>query len=106
MAVQQGFNLERLILHCPDEESAINFLRDRGILHQQREHCGQEMRLSYRTVRGKRLEVWRCVVKACKSTRGVRPCNNLRFSVPQTIVSDRHMDSSFTVALQNDPALY
>jgi hypothetical protein len=67
------FNFERLIFRCPDEASSINFLRTRGILHQERQCCGLPMRLSYATNHGNRVEVWRCVVKACKATKGLRP---------------------------------
>jgi hypothetical protein len=67
------FNFKSLILRCPDEESSIDFLRSHHILHEQRFCCGLAMRRSYMTVRGTQVEAWRCVEKACKATKGVRP---------------------------------
>jgi hypothetical protein len=69
----ENLNFERLILRCPDEESSIDFLRTHLILHEQRFCCGMAMRRSYKTVRENQVEVWRCVEKACKKTKGVRP---------------------------------
>lgn len=69
-----AYNYRRLITECPDEESAIHFFRERGLLHNHREYkrCGTIMRQSYMTSHGKRLFCWRCTDKPCKVTLGLR----------------------------------
>ena len=48
----------------------FRFLQQRGILHQERmcEKCGTQMRVS--SNRGNRI--WRCKMKQCKATKGIR----------------------------------
>ena len=69
-----ALNHRRLITLCADEDSAIDFFRQRGLLHQQRYcECGNEMRQSTHNVRGTTIQEWRCLVKQCKLTKGLRP---------------------------------
>lgn len=69
-----AINFRRLITEYPDEETAINFFRQRGLLHNLREckRCGTNMRQSYMTHHGKQLFCWRCTDKPCKVTLGLR----------------------------------
>lgn len=72
--IKMAYNFRRLITDYPDESSAVEFFRTRGLLHDQRECklCGTMMRLSYRTQNDKQIPVWRCTSKPCKSTLGLR----------------------------------
>jgi hypothetical protein len=54
---------------CHDEDSSIAFLRDRRILHQNRECCGLPMRRAHKN----NVAVWRCTMKGCKNPNGLRP---------------------------------
>ena len=69
-------NYDQLILNITDlgdgdkELGCIRFLQQRGILHQERScvKCGTQMRIS--TDRGS--FIWRCKMKKCKATKGIR----------------------------------
>ena len=69
-------NYDQLILNITDlgdgdkELGFIRFLQQRGILHQERScvKCGTQMRIS--TDRGS--FIWRCKMKKCKATKGIR----------------------------------
>ena len=68
------YNFKRLLNDIPDEQSAIDFFKQRGLLHQQRncERCGNEMRPSTSMNHGSPLPCWRCTHKPCKSRKGLR----------------------------------
>lgn len=69
-----AYNFERLIIAVPDEDSAIDFFKQRGLLHRERncQRCGHEMRVSSKIAHGSSILVWRCINKPCKMTKGLR----------------------------------
>uniref|UniRef100_A0A914HPR6 ISXO2-like transposase domain-containing protein n=1 Tax=Globodera rostochiensis TaxID=31243 RepID=A0A914HPR6_GLORO len=69
-----ALNYDSLIAQVPDENSAIAFFQQRGLLHQQRicGNCGHEALLKDRATHGHIIKTWRCSNRACNSSKGLR----------------------------------
>uniref|UniRef100_A0A914H8B1 Transposase n=1 Tax=Globodera rostochiensis TaxID=31243 RepID=A0A914H8B1_GLORO len=69
-----ALNYDSLIAQVPDENSAIAFFQQRGLLHQQRicGNCGHEALLKDRAAHGHIIKTWRCSNRACNSSKGLR----------------------------------
>jgi hypothetical protein len=93
MANQQIYSIFQLGELCNDEDSSIAFLSERGILHHNRECCGEPMRSAYINYRGKELPIWRCKVKGCKATKGLRPGF---FAPPLSVTMSSYANTSGT----------